>query len=223
VLLLVSIFPWREVAAGRSVFADALAKHGFGGMGAVFSVVVLSAAVSCSNSGLYATSRAVYALSRGGMAPRWLSRLSKDGVPTNAILISIGGCWISILAFTMDRSGRLYETLLALSGFTGAVAWISICWSQLNFRRRLERLGHDARALPFRVPGFPWFTHAAIWLQVVILAAQVFNPGLRLSMYLSGALLAVPMIWYALWGKRLRTESPDARRRRVEQAVGRGL
>jgi amino acid transporter, AAT family len=222
VLLLVSIFPWRDVAPERSVFADALARHGFGGGAALFSVVVLTAAISSSNSGLYATSRAVYALSRQQMAPRWLSRLSGDGVPTNAVLISIGGCWLGILAFTVDTSGRLYETLLALSGFTGGLAWISICWSQLQFRRELHRLGHDARALSYRAPGFPWFTHVAIWLQVACLGGQAFNPRLRASMYVSVALLALPMVWYGVWGKALRTESAEERRRRVEQMVGRG-
>jgi AAT family amino acid transporter len=223
VLLLVSIFPWREVAPERSVFADALARHGFPWAAALFSVVVLSAAVSSSNSGLYATSRAVHALARQAMAPRWLSRLSASGVPRNAVLVSIGGCWIGILAFTVDTSGRLYEILLALSGFTGGLAWISICWSQLVFRRRLERLGLDAAKLPYRAPGFPWFTHVAIWLQLACLLGQAFNPRLRTSLYVSLALLAVPMLWYAVWGKGLRTESDDERRRRVDAMVGRGL
>jgi AAT family amino acid transporter len=42
-----------------------------------------------------------------------------------------------------------------VSGFSGAIAWISICWSQLNFRRRLHAEGHDIQSLRFKVPFFP--------------------------------------------------------------------
>jgi AAT family amino acid transporter len=73
-LLLVSIFPWRDAGLHESVFAAALNHYGFNWAGGFFSFVVLTAAVSCSNSGLYGCSRAIYALGREGLAPKWLER-----------------------------------------------------------------------------------------------------------------------------------------------------
>ncbi|SHE71949.1 amino acid permease [Desulforamulus putei] len=202
--LLVCIFPWREAGLQESAFAAALNSYGFHWAGGLFSFVVLTAAISCSNSGLYGCTRAVYALAREGMAPRFLGKLNKKGVPQNATLLSIAGCWICVLAYTFDTSETIYTYLLALSGFAGAIAWISICWSQLNFRRKLEREGFDTSKLKYRTPLFPYLTHFAIWVQVACLGIIAFNEDLRISLYIGLPLLLLPIIWYKLWGYKLK-------------------
>jgi AAT family amino acid transporter len=204
IVLLSVILPWREAGLSESVFAKALERYGYGWAGAAFSFVVLTAAISCSNSGLYATSRAVYSLAREGMAPQWLGKVSKAGVPYNAILASVAGCWIFVAAFALDRSKSVYTILLALSGFTGAIAWICICWAQLKFRRKLESLGFDPGKLKFRTPLFPWLTHFTIWMQLACLALVLLNPDLRISFYIGVPLLILPVVWYHFWGRKLR-------------------
>ncbi|RYD03759.1 hypothetical protein N752_18600 [Desulforamulus aquiferis] len=170
VFLLVCIYPWNKAGLEESVFAAALNHHGFQWAGGLFSFVVLTAAISCSNSGLYGCTRAVYALAREGMAPAWLGKLNKNSVPQNATILSVLGCWVGVIAYTFDTSEVIFTYLLALSGFTGAIAWISICWSQLNFRRRLEKSGYEINKLKYRTPLFPYLTHFAIWIQVACLA-----------------------------------------------------
>ncbi|GBF31874.1 histidine transport protein [Desulfocucumis palustris] len=209
VALLVSIIPWNKAGLEESVFAMALNSHGFKWAGALFSFVVLTAAISCSNSGLYATSRAMYSLAKEGMAPRLLAKVNKRGVPYNAIIFSVAGCWIGVIAFTIDKSEMLFTYLLALSGFTGAMAWISICWSQLKFRRRLESQNYDINKLKFKVPFFPYFTHFAIWVQLACLVIVALNPDLRASLYVGLPMLILPMIWYHVWGKKQRAVKAD--------------
>lgn len=203
-LLLVSIFPWQKAGLQESVFAAALNSYGFNWAGGLFSFVVLTAAISCSNSGLYGCTRAVYALAREGMAPKFLGKLNKNGVPQNATLLSIAGCWICVMAYTIDTSEVIFTYLLALSGFAGAIAWISICWSQLNFRRKLEREGFDMSKLKFKTPFFPYLTHFAIWVQVACLGIIAFNEDLRVSLYIGIPLLILPIVWYKIWGHKLR-------------------
>ena len=106
--LLVCIFPWGKAGLEESVFAAALNSYGFQWAGGLFSFVVLTAAISCSNSGLYGGTRAVYALAREGMAPKFLGKLNKNGVPQNATLLSIAGCWICVLAYTFDTSETIF-------------------------------------------------------------------------------------------------------------------
>lgn len=202
--LLVCIFPWQEAGLQESVFAAALNSYGFQWAGGLFSFVVLTAAISCSNSGLYGCTRAVFALSREGMAPKFLGKLNKKGVPQNATLLSIAGCWVCVLAYNFDSSETIYTTLLALSGFAGAIAWISICWSQLNFRRKLEREGYDIGKLKYRTPLFPYLTHFAIWAQVACLGIIAFNEDLRMSLYIGLPLLLLPIIWYKIWGHKMK-------------------
>jgi AAT family amino acid transporter len=198
ILLLVSIEPWEKAGLSESVFAAALNNYGLNWAGGLFSFVVLTAAISCSNSGLYGCIRALYALSKEDMAPSWLGELNNKGVPKNAALFSIVGCWITIIAYSLDESKSIYTYMLALSGFSGAIAWISICWCQLNFRRRLKENGETTEKLQYKTPWFPYLTHFGIWAQVGCLIVTVCNDDLRNSLYVGIPLLILPIVWYKL-------------------------
>ena len=197
ITLLISILPWDHATLSESVFAAALAEHGFSELAALFSFVVLTAAISCSNSGLYGAARTVHALAAMGMAPRILEGLSSKGVPSRAIYASIVFCWGVIGLYAMNPNAALYTYLLALSGFSGAVAWISICWSQYRRRRKLEEAGMDG-LLRYRMPLFPYVPLFGIWAQVLCLAFMIFTPELRSALYLGVPMLVVPMIVYYL-------------------------
>lgn len=199
-MLLAMIFPWQLANVEQSVFAAALDRHGLHWAGGFFSFVVLTAAVSCSNSGLYGCARAVYGLSREGLAPTWLGQTTRFGVPHRATLLSISGCWVALAVQMIDPEGAFVK-LLAVSGFSGAIAWISICWSQLNFRRRRSADGPD---LKFKVPFFPYLTHFGIWSQVACLTVMVFSENLRNPLFIGIPILIAPMIWYAFWGRQKR-------------------
>ena len=70
------------------------------------------AALSCANSGLYGTIRALYSLSREGLAPAWLSGLNRNGVPARATLL-----------ITLLTAGNLALTFVlqaAMAAFFGA-------------------------------------------------------------------------------------------------------
>lgn len=199
-LLLVTIFPWDKASLASSVFAAALGAYGLEWAGAIFSFVVLTAAISCSNSGLYGCTRALYALAQEGMAPSWLGRLNRQGVPQNATTGSIAVCWLVVVLYTLDQDKNIYTYLLALSGFAGAIAWISICWSQLNFRRQLSP--KEVSELKYKAPLFPYITYFGIWVQVACLFMVAFTEELRISFYIGVPLLVMPIIIYRWLGMR---------------------
>ncbi|QJW48120.1 hypothetical protein HA075_21825 [bacterium BFN5] len=104
--------------------------------------------------------------------------------------------------YTFGRQGgttglTMYTYLLALSGFTGAVAWISICWSQYNFRRSLLESGTEGQ-LKFRTPFFPYVTLFGIWSQIICLIVVAFTADLRSSLYVGLPMLILPIIWFKL-------------------------
>lgn len=193
-LLLVTIFPWDKASLANSVFAAALSAYGLEWAGVIFSFVVLTAAISCSNSGLYGCARAMYALAQEKMAPACMGHLNSQGVPKNATALSIAVCWLVVVLYTFDQGGSIYTYLLALSGFTGAIVWISICWSQYNFRKQLNP--GEVKKLKYRAPFFPYITQFGIWAQIISLLFVVFTEELRISLYLGVPLLVLPMIIY---------------------------
>ncbi|MGN0950143.1 MAG: amino acid permease, partial [Mitsuokella sp.] len=207
--LLISILPWDKAGLDESVFAAAVTQYGFSGFGAFFAFVILTAAISCSNSGLYGAARALHALARMDMAPRTLGYINKNGMPSRSILVSICACWAVILLYSFDPDSALYTYLLAVSGFTGAIAWISICWSQYRSRKRMIALGTDKK-LRYKTPFFPYVTLFGIWAQVFCLVVMVFEPELREALYAGIPMLIVPMAWYRLRQRRRATSAARA-------------
>ncbi len=201
VTLLISLLPWHDASLAQSAFAVALDHYGFHKLASCFAFVVLTAAISCANSGLYGSGRALQALAKLGMAPEWLGRLNKHGMPQNSILASIGCCWLIILINTYLQSSNAFAYLLSVSGFTGAMAWISICWSQYNYRRKLEREGL-VHTLKYKTPWFPFVPLFGIFIQVFCLIVVGFEPNLRSSLYAGVPMMVIPMLWYQFIRKK---------------------
>ncbi|ATW28397.1 amino acid permease [Candidatus Formimonas warabiya] len=202
VCLLVLILPWQNAGLEESVFSLALKNYGLGWAGAVFSFVVLTAAVSCANSGMYATVRTLYALSREGMAPAVFSQVNRYHVPGNATYFSIACCWVVIIYYFLFADSILYTYLLAIAGFMGEVCWISICWSQIKFRKKLREAGYQAEDLKFAVPFFPYLSYFAIGIQIICLMVVIFNQEMRTSLYFGLPAFIVPALIYRIWPRR---------------------
>lgn len=197
--LLLSIMPWDKANLKESVFAAALAEYGLEGMASFIAFVVLVAGISCANSGLYGGARALHALARMEMAPSFLGKLNKNGMPQNSIIVSVCACWAVIVFYTFNPDSTMYTYLLSVSGFTGAMAWISICWSQYNFRRNMIAAGREGE-LKYKTPLFPYVTNFGIWSQVFCLAVMALTPELRETLYAGVPMLVLPMLCYR-WRK----------------------
>lgn len=81
VVLLVLLLPWNAYRAGQSPFVTFFSKLGVPYIGSVMNIVVLTAALSSLNSGLYSTGRILRSMSMGGSAPKFMSKMSRHHVP----------------------------------------------------------------------------------------------------------------------------------------------
>jgi amino acid transporter, AAT family len=197
IFLLVLIFPIGNISEESSPFADALLFHNYKWASGLFSFIVITAAISCSNSGLYGSSRALYTLAIDGMAPKIFSGLSSNHIPVYSTLFSLLGVWIGLLVYYFVGSG-IYQHLLALSGFSGAIAWISISWSQYNFRKEL--ISHYSEEnLKYKAPFFPYITLFSIFSQVFMLLLLLFDQELIWSFYIGLPTLLLPMFIYKIY------------------------
>ena len=200
VFCLVLIYPWRLAGLKNSVFADALHFYGLNWAGVITSLVTLSATLSCSNSGVYGIVRSLNALARNDMAPRRLSQLNKNSVPQNAAIVTLIAIWILLTAGYFFQQSMLYIALLLVSGFTGAMAWISLCWAQINFRKRLYKAGYTTADLRYITPGYPYTGYTAIILMVICLLFLVINNDITYKIAFIIGLISfiAPIIVYSL-------------------------
>ncbi len=120
----------------------------------IIRFVIITALLSTANSGLYAASRMIWALSIQKQLPRIFSKLTKSGTPVIAILVTMIGGLPGLLS---EQFGAdvIFKNLLGVAAFTMVIVWMSICWSQFNFRRKWLREGHTLAELKFKTPWFP--------------------------------------------------------------------
>lgn len=203
--LLVVIYPWQEAGLQGNIFSMALIKYGYTPFAHIFSFLIIAGTISTANSGLYATIRALLALSQKGMGPLMLTQINKQGVPVHATIATLIAMWGLLLVCCFVPAHQLYANLLATSGFTGTMCWISICWAELRFRKRLKE---NKAMLTYEVPFFPYITYFSIWVQVGTLLIVLFNPSLRSSFYFGVPALVVPMLWYKTFKAGLKRIKP---------------
>lgn len=208
VFCLVLIFPWQKAGLSNSVFAEALDFYGLKWAGIAASFVTLTATLSCSNSGVYGIVRSLHALARNGMAPHRLAKLNRNAVPQNAGIATLISIWLLLLAGYFFGQTMLYIALLLVSGFTGAIAWISLCWAQINFRKRLYQAGYTTADLRYKTPGSPYTGIVAIVLMVICLVFLLLNsdPSYKIAFGIGFLTLVVPMIIYKALGLNQRQQ-----------------
>jgi amino acid transporter, AAT family len=191
--IVVTFVPWTETGATvvtQSPFVRVFAHSGIRHAAGIMNFVVLSAALSSMNTNVYLCSRMLFSLSRGGYAPRFLGRLSKNGTPIMAILLS-GAC-ILIAAGVSKLTPLAYNYLFGVALFDAMIVWIIILLSHLSFRRK-----HKAADLPVRMPWFPVIQIAGLALLCSVLVTMGLDKETwRISWIVGVPWLAVISVMY---------------------------
>lgn len=120
----------------------------------IIRFVIITALLSAANSGLYAASRMMWSLSDQRQLPSVFSRLSKSGTPIIALVVTMFGAIPGLLSEHFAPE-TIFKNLLGVAAFTMVIVWMSICWSQFNFRRQWYKAGHTAKDLKFAAPLYP--------------------------------------------------------------------
>jgi L-asparagine transporter-like permease len=181
VLVIVAILPWDSLIVGESPFKPVLDKVGIPGSSAVMTMIIITAVLSCLNSGLYITSRMLHELGRNGDAPRFLSRIAGNKVPTAGILIGCAAGTLAALAQLFLRDD-VFTLLASTSGDIILFVYMIVAFAQIRSRRECEAKGI---ALPFRVWLFPWVSYAVIVAIVGVLVLLAFVPDQQSTLLLS--------------------------------------
>jgi GABA permease len=175
ILLVVCLVPWNS-AAISTPYVSALGAMHIPAAAHIMNAVVLTAVLSALNSGLYASSRMLFALTRHGDAPRALAKLSGNGVPIRAILLgTVFGYGTVIMSYVSPDT--IFAFLVNSYGTVAIFVYLLIAVSQLRLRARLER--EDPARLRVRMWAYPYLTYLAIAGMLGIVLAMAFIPEQR--------------------------------------------
>src|SRR5580693_3403316 len=194
ILLVVCLVPWNSPQI-TAPYVSALRAMGIPAAAQIMNAVVLTAVLSALNSGLYASSRMLFALTRRGDAPQGLARLSRHGVPTRAILLgTLFGYAAVVMSFVSPDT--VFPFLVNSYGTVAIFVYVLIAFAQLRLRARLER---EAPArLAIRMWAYPYLTYLAIAGMLAILLAMAFIPEQRLPLLFGVASLAILLVAFGL-------------------------
>jgi len=199
VLLIVAVVPWTEIRPGTSPFAIALARTNVSGAETIMNLVVLTAVLSCLNSGLYVTSRILFTLAAKGDAPQSMIRLNGRHVPTRAILSSSAFGYCAVILSVLSPQ-RVFAFLVNASGALMVIIYLLTCFAHLRLRQQMELI--DPSRLRIRVWLFPYLSWATALAMLCVLAAMALTPTLASQFYAS--LVCVGVVALAYWGRRRR-------------------
>ena len=187
ILLIVSVVPWTEIVPKVSPFAATLAYMGLPAGKLIMEAVVLVAVLSCLNSGLYVTSRALFGLAKHGDAPLWLVQVNARKVPARAILIASLFSYVALAADAVSRD-VVFSFLINSCGVTMLLLYLMTSGAQLKLRRKFE--AENPARLQIKMWLHPYGTYVAIAAMLVILVAKGLDPAASQELWLSLAVAA---------------------------------
>ncbi|MFD6828374.1 MULTISPECIES: amino acid permease [Streptomyces] len=229
IFVVVALLPWDSASiVDEGSYVAALNSIGIPHAGQIMNVIVLTAVLSCLNSGLYTASRMAFSLGRRGDAPASFARVSARGVPRAAILGSVVFGFAAVW-FNYQWPETVFQFLLNSSGAVALFVWLVICFSQLRLRGVISR--ETPERLVVRMWLFPYLTWATVAGIVFVIGYMLFDEAGRTQMALS-LLVAVLVVAVSLVrhrgggaGVSLRRLRPrdlaPGRRRAVAPARGR--
>ncbi len=193
--VILAILPWTAASANASPFVRVMEILGLPRAADIVNCVVLIAALSAINSQLYIATRMMFSLSRASHAPRVFGRLSRRGIPVNALLISTAGIALAT-ALSIATPDSAYVSIVAISIFSAAFTWMMIFITHYFFRRR--RLAEGQPPLRFRMIGFPVATLAGAAVMAAILLTTLFTREFRLTLLFGVPFLGLlTVVYYA--------------------------
>lgn len=200
IFVIVTIYPWNKLDSIGSPFVTTFAKVGITAAASVINFVVLTAALSGANSGIYSSSRMLYKLAHEGEAPKTFGHVSKRIVPSHAIIGITSGIFIgfmlNVLAQFLNKSlANVFVIVYSSSVLPGMVAWFVILLAELRFRRKNPHLMENH---PFKLPLYPYSNYFALIMLVVIVVFMFINPETQISVAVGAAVLIVAALVYVV-------------------------
>jgi len=201
IFLVVCILPWNDAQLMSQPYVSAFEKLGLPGAAQVMNAVILTAVLSALNSGLFASSRMLMAMSRRGDAPRTFSRVDRRGIPVPALLAGTVFAYVTVVMSYVSPD-KVFAFLVNSYGTVAIFVYVLIAFAQLRLRKRLE--AEAPERLRLKMWGYPYLSWVAILAMLAIVAAMAFIPDQRAPL-LFGVLSTLAMLaGYVLSRRRAR-------------------
>ncbi|MGW2230780.1 amino acid permease [Streptomyces formicae] len=201
IFVVITLLPWNDKSIVKDgSYVAALNSIGIPHAGQVMNVIVLTAVLSCLNSGLYTASRMAFSLGQRGDAPRAFARTNSRGVPQAAILGSVVFGFVAVW-FNYQWKDTVFDFLLNSSGAVALFVWLMISFTQLRMRGIILR--EEPEKLVVKMWLFPYLTWVTIAMISFVLVYMLTDEAGRKQVLLS-LLAAAFVVVFSLVREKIR-------------------
>jgi len=195
--VIMAIFPWHQVGQQGSPFVAMFESMGLREAAGVINFVVITAALSSCNAGLFSGGRLLLGLSKAGNAPKIFSELSTAGVPAKAIVMTalLPTLGVALNYFVPEKA---FQWITAAVTLIGLLVWIAILYTQIRFRKSLSK--EEAGALPYRAILWPYGSWFAIFFVVFVIGLMAYSEMTRMAFYVGPPILIGLTVLYFVFG-----------------------
>lgn len=196
-VVIMSIYPWNQLTGGGSPFVMVFQGLGIASAAGIINFVVLTAACSSCNSGIFSNGRMLYNLALQGRAPTYFSKVSSNKVPARGIVCSAFVMLIGVL-LNYKLPGQVFLIVTSLGAFAAVWVWGTILVIQMISRKGMTPA--QVAALKFPMLFYPWGNYIALAGFLGVLVLLAINPDTRIAMIVGPLWLAALFVVYRLCG-----------------------
>lgn len=178
-LAIMSVYPWNHITTNSSPFVQVFTGIGVTAAAGILNFVVLTAAMSATNSAIFSTSRSLYSLARNGHAPKRLGELTKKAIPMNALMTSSLILFV-VVALNYLMPAEIFSVVSTVSTICFVIVWIMIMAAHIVYRKQnKQNLGS------FKMPGYPVTSWLTLAFYIGILILLFFIKSTQLALIIS--------------------------------------
>ncbi|PAF41286.1 amino acid permease [Helicobacter sp. 11S02596-1] len=182
VVILATFLPMNDASITKSPFVGVLEIFNVPFAADVMNAVLIIALLSTANSGLYASARMIWGLAEKKMLPSLFGKVNKRGIPMNALILSMIVSLIALLSYFFAPKSVI-NNLIAVSGFSMMLVWVSVSIAQYKFRKWYLAQGNRLEDLPYKTPFTPGIQILGIIGCVVSMVGAYFDVAQRVAIY----------------------------------------
>lgn len=196
--VIMSIYPWTEIGTTASPFVMTFGKIGIPYAAGIINFVVLTAALSSCNSGIFSTGRMLFNLAQQGEAPEKFGKLTKTGVPGKAIIATAIALLIGvILNYVVPE--KVFTWVTSIATFGAVWTWGIILVSQIRYRKSLSQ--EERKRLFYKMPWAPYSSYITLAFLVGVIGLLAYFPATRIALIVGPLWYIILIIFY--YGKGL--------------------
>ncbi|RTQ90964.1 amino acid permease [Lysinibacillus telephonicus] len=191
--VIMSIYPWTEIGTKGSPFVLTFDKIGIPAAAGIINFVVLTAALSSCNGGIFSTARMLYNLAQNGEAPKSYAKLNKNGVPSFAVIVTAGALLIGVVLNYLVPA-KVFTWVTSISTFGAIWTWCMILLSQMRYRKSLT--SEQKRGLKYKLPLYPFTSYLSLAFLIGVVGLMAFFPDTRIALKVGPLWLVILVVFY---------------------------